>query len=58
MAPWYYSDGPVSSQALRGRKAEVRSLIEGWLVVHYNARLPEVLWTISYIIPHTLLYKI
>jgi len=29
MAPWYYSDRPVSSQALRGRKAEVRSLIEG-----------------------------
>ena len=33
-------------------------MFEGWLGGHYNARGPKVLWTVSYIIPHTLLYKI
>ena len=30
----------------------------GWLRGHYNASGPEVGRVISYIIPHTLLYKI
>jgi len=33
-------------------------MFEGWLGGHYNVRRPEVVWTISYIIPHILLYTI
>ena len=33
-------------------------MFEGWLGGHYNVRRPEVVWTISYIIPHILLFKI
>ena len=59
-ASWYNSDRSVSPQTLSGPNlnAEVHLMFEGWLGVHYNARRPELVWTISYVILHTLLYEI
>ena len=37
----------------RSQRLRCTKLFEGWLGGHYNARRPEVVWTISYIIPHT-----